>query len=349
VNANASWQRLAGERSDTLVGFGLLALEGALSFVVVGPAVGQALADRVHRQLRAHAVHAGPPARAVKLPACNVELPFTNELALAAHEEKLVLAIGQNFDQPGFAGGFAGAGWAGVQGAPRLVPVALAPAQRAVVSFASARAWSTWTFPCEEWLFDPRIHEALGALALTFGTADGQTALFRYDPSSAALRALGVVPLAVNAVLLPGSQGLHVFHRTPDPSWSGYADSQYAWTRGPVALPLRVTAAGPGGSVGAPTRVAGIGDEPVYAFDATFADDGSLLLALVRGPPKWPSVTVVRVAPGGGTSALPALELDASPVAVRLRPTARGVAVATFTREGFKRRADLYHCDHPFQ
>src|SRR5580692_8338617 len=90
---SASWQRLAGERSTTIAGFGLFVLEGALSFVVVAPKPGQNLADRVHRQLRVWVIDGGPPARASKLPDCDVELPASVELALAVNDDKVVVAV----------------------------------------------------------------------------------------------------------------------------------------------------------------------------------------------------------------------------------------------------------------
>src|SRR5580704_2890573 len=157
----ASWQRLAGERSSTIAGFGLLTLEGALSFVVVAPKPGQSLTDRVHRQLRVWALDGGPPAHASKLPDCAVELPASVELALAADGDKVVVAAIQNFDHPGLAGAFPSSGWAGARGAAAVVPVDLAQDQLATISLPLSRTWSTWTFPCEQWLFDPRVHEGV--------------------------------------------------------------------------------------------------------------------------------------------------------------------------------------------
>ncbi len=348
-SGSASWQRLAGQRSNAIAGFGLFTLEDALSFVIVAPMAGQPLADRVHRQLRVWTVESGSPARAIKLSDASVELPIADELALAAHDGKVVLAVVQNFQHPGVAGQFSGFGWAAVKGAASVAPVALAPWQRALVSLDSAQAWSTSTIPCEEWLFDPSVHEGvLGAIGLTFGTVDGQTAIFAYAPASGAVQPLCVVPRAVNAVALPTTGGVDVFHRIPDADWSGYLDSQYSWTRGPVALPLRVTKVGLGGELSQSVEpVTGVGDEPVFAFDATLAEDGSLLLALVYGDAKNPLVTVGRLTPDGETSTLPPLALSAPVVAVRLRPSPQGIALAVLTRVNFDRIAELYHHD-PF-
>ncbi len=132
----------------------------------------------------------------------------------------------------------------------------------------------------------------------------------------------------------------------PDADWSGYWDSQRTWKRGPVALPFRVTKVGLAGELTQSVEpVTGVGDEPVFAFDATLAEDGSLLLALVYGDPKTPLVTVGRLTPDGETSTLPPLPLAAPVVAVRLRPSAQGIALAVLMRVNFDRIAELYHHD----
>ncbi len=93
--------------------------------------------------------------------------------------------------------------------------------------------------------------------------------------------------------------------------------------------------------------VTGVGDETVFAFDTTRAEDGSLLLALVYGDAKSPSVTVGRLTADGETSTLPPLTLAAPVVAVRVRPSPQGIALAVLTRVNFDRIAELYHHD-PF-
>ncbi len=219
----ASWQRLAGQRSNTIAGFGLFTLEGALSFVIVAPMPGQPVSDRLHRQLRVWTTResGSPPARDQALGqvsgapdrqrACS-SLRTTARSFLPSRKTSSIQArLWDN--SPGF-------GWSAVKGAASVAPGGARPVAACTrLAGLDQGVEHVGLSPCEEWLFDPRVHEGvLGATALTFGTVDGQTAIFAYAPASGAVQPLSVVPRAVNAVVLPTTGGAR---RLPSPSRRG--------------------------------------------------------------------------------------------------------------------------------
>ncbi len=332
--ADLAWRHLTGERSSALRAFALLDDERGATFAVVGPQAGQPLGDVLHADVRAWALDADRSPR--RLPNEAVSLPLSaRELTLGSIDGRVLFAATNDDSTPGFVVEYEGSG---TERPVLVAPLALSENERARVAVPFGREWSTRTLPCSEWLFAPRVQPVplAGAPVVTFGTVDGQTAMFRYDRSRRRAEPLALIPRAVDAVLLSRSSGagVRVYHRVPDVDWSGYADSQNAWSRGPVALPIRVLEIDASGAVSQPARVVHptIGDDPVLAFDAARARDGALVMAVVRGDIHHPGVAIFRIDESGGIAAFPPIELGAMPVALRLVVTRDAVFAAILTR-----------------
>jgi hypothetical protein len=338
----STWVRLAEEQSSTLRAFTLLDEGQGVTFAVLGPKPGQPPEDALHTDVRAWALEGGPLAR--RLPDRTLTLSSAaREPALGSIDRHVLFAATNDNDVPGYVGEYGG-----TDGAIHGAPLALSEIERAQVVVPLGKQWSTRTLPCGEWLFSPRVQsiELAGAPVVTFGTADGHVAVFRYELSPARGVPLALVPRAVDAVLLaaPAGGGARVYHRVPDARWSGYEDSQLAWSRGPVALPFRMLEIDESGAVTRPAAVVNpvIGESPVLAFDAARAPDGTLVVAVVRGDLDHPAVATFRIDESRGTTAFPPFDLGAMPVAIRLAVTRTAVFAAVLTRRDFVRVADVY-------
>ncbi len=344
TRAASPWRHVTGQRSAELRAFALVGDENGTTFAVVGPKAGQPADDVLRADVHAWALDAGPSAR--RLPDQPVSLPMTAlELTLGSIDNRILFAATNDDTAPGFVGEY---GSEGTDRAIHAAPVALSEAERVHVAVPFGQEWSTRTLPCSEWLFAPRVQPAplTGAPVVTFGTVDGQTAIFRYDLSRGLAEPLALIPHAVDAVLLPRSSGAgaRAYHRVPDVDWSGYTDSQNAWSRGPVALPLRVLEIDASGAISRPAGAVhpAIGEEPVLAFDAALAPDGALVIAVVRGDIHHPGVATFRIDESGAAAAFPRIELGAMPVALRVAVTRAAVFAAILTRINFDRLVDLY-------
>jgi hypothetical protein len=337
----AVWRRVAEESSSALRGFALLDDGRGGTFAVVGPKPGQPLDDVLHADLRAWALEPGPSAR--RQPDRTLTLPASApEVTLGSIGRRVLFAATNADDTLAFVGEY------GSDGLIHGIPASLSEDERAQVVVPPGREWSTRTLPCREWLFSPRVQdvELGGAPVVTFGTADAHVAVFRYERSRGRVEPLALLPHAVDALLLapPAGGGARVYHRAPDARWSGYQDSQLAWSRGAVPLPLRVLEIDSSGTVARPAGVVhpSIGDTPVLAFDAVRSPDGALVIAVVRGDVHHPTVATFRIDESGGATPFPPFELGGMPVAIRLAVTGAAVFAAVLTRQGFVRTAEAY-------